>query len=161
MVQTYNTRAAAAGLPPSQIHAIEGNVLDDASWSQIRANTALRDFDIAVIGMGFHHFAKPAQALERVAALLKPATGVMVVIDIIKEADEAEDAEQRKRGGLAAHTIHPAHNGFVEQEMKGIYADAGLEDFGWSVGEPVRMLGKEDYEFVKTVFFSRGVRKGV
>ena len=164
MVRNYNQRASEAGLPPSHIHAIEGNILDDASWDNVVStrdgHEQVADFDIAAICAGVHHFASPGLAIQRLTQLLKPKTGVLLIIDFVKEAaDEDPSPENPRRSGGAAHTIHPKHNGFVQEEMEQMFGEAGLVDFGWDTCE-TKLLMKFKKDTERIAFFARGTRKG-
>ncbi|KAL9092798.1 MAG: hypothetical protein Q9165_004216 [Trypethelium subeluteriae] len=165
MVAGYNSRVSEVGLPSTAVHAIEGNILSDASWPSLRSDRALAaaDFDIAAICMGVHHFSSPSLAIQRLTEFLKPGTGVLLIVDIVKEVEKGDDdpsPDHQRRSGGAGHTIHPQHNGFVEAEMREIFAGAGLKDFMWETcPSKTLMKGKNDEDLERILFFARGVRK--
>lgn len=164
MVRNYNTRVAEAGLPPlANMHAIEGNILDDASWARIAADPAIAAFDVAAICMGVHHFASPRLAIERLTRLLKPTTGVLLIVDLVKEVEAGDDdpsPDHPRRKGGAGHTIHPAHNGFVREEVRRMFEGAGLVDFGWDTCETRLLMKFTEEGMERTAFFARGTRNG-
>ena len=166
MIASYNASIISPLAPPlKSVSAIQGNVLStDGSWAQLLAsNGSVADFDVAAICMGAHHFAEPALAIVRLAKLLRPKSGVMLLVDLVKEQGAGgEEDEKSKRmrndaAGGARHTIHPKHNGFGREEVEGIFAEAGLAGFKWDTC-PTRLLMKQGDEVERTLFFARGVR---
>lgn len=51
------------------------------------------------------------------------------------------------------------HNGFTEEDMKGIFEAAGLKDFGFVVLEEVFVLEMNGKEVKKTGFIAKGVKR--
>ena len=163
MVQNYNQRVSEVKLPMSSIHAIEGNILDEASWSRISEDPAIANFDVAAICMGVHHFSSPRLAIERLTKLLKPSTGVLLIIDLVKDVEAGDDdpsPDHPRRSGGAGHTIHPAHNGFVREEMRQMFEEAGLVEFGWDTCETHLLMKYKEEGIERMAFFARGTRKG-
>ncbi|KAI9709963.1 MAG: hypothetical protein M1820_003041 [Bogoriella megaspora] len=165
MVTTYNTRFSTLPSLPlphsSPPHAIVGNILDDSSWDSISSNPEYQNFDIAVISLGVHHFSSPSLAIERLTQLLKPGTGVLLMIDFVKEGAEGggDSEEERRLMEIAGGTINHKHNGFVKEEVRGMFERAGLEGWGWDTCESRLLMKREDV--TRIAFFARGVRKGV
>ncbi|KAI9693337.1 MAG: hypothetical protein M1822_005333 [Bathelium mastoideum] len=181
MVTAYNDRAASltsSSVRPSNlrsVRAIEGNVLDPDSWSRLSADLPSlcastytegamekAGFDVAVACMGVHHFADPALAIARLAQLVKPQTGVVLVLDLVKVVGDADSAEARRIAdgmGGAGHTIHPQHNGFRREEVEEMFRAARLEGFKWDTC-PTQLLFGEGKNVERTAFLARGVRMG-
>lgn len=83
MVEVYNTSAQNQGIPESEMHAVVGNLIDAKSPPPAHlAGPEFHDFDIAVVGLGFHHFDDPALAAKRLAERLKPG-GVLMIVDFL------------------------------------------------------------------------------
>lgn len=83
MVHEYNTAARNQGIPESEMHAVQGNLIDAGSLGPATlTGDAFFDFDIAAVGMGFHHFDDPALAAKRLAGRLKKG-GVLMIIDFL------------------------------------------------------------------------------
>lgn len=61
-------------------------------------------FDLAVVGLGFHHFDDPDLAAKRLAARLKPG-GVLMIIDFLPHAPHGSGAS----GGHEHHHHHDHH----------------------------------------------------
>lgn len=128
MVKQYNEAATSSGLTENQAHAVVGDLLGDTIDPAL--NTAeWHEFDIAAIGLGFHHFEHPEQALKRLAARLKAGTGVLVVIDFLPFDHKHNHDTSGNNGSMSemAHTIK--HNGFTGDQMRDMYQAAGFEDF--------------------------------
>ena len=113
---------------------------------------AFRDFDLAVVGGGFHHFDYPGLAAARLAERLRPG-GVLLVWDFMPHADSGDHDHSHSHGhghthevssesagagssgggdgeklvGGGSHTI--THHGFTEQGIRAIFERAGLQKF--------------------------------
>lgn len=83
MVTEYNTSAQNQGLSPSEMQAYVGNLIDpNESAPAELSRKEFFDFDIAVVGLGFHHFDQPALAAKRLAERLKKG-GVLMIVDFL------------------------------------------------------------------------------
>jgi SAM-dependent methyltransferase len=71
------------GLAPSEMHAYQGNlcVPDDPNPAALTA-PEFSEFDIAAVGLGFHHFDDPSLAARRLAERLKTG-GVLMILDFL------------------------------------------------------------------------------
>lgn len=65
------------------MHAYQGNlcVPDDPNPAALTA-PEFSDFDIAAVGLGFHHFDDPSLAARRLAERLKTG-GVLMILDFL------------------------------------------------------------------------------
>ena len=161
MVQAYNARATAQGYSPAQMSATVGDLLapqDAASCSTI-SGPEFHDFDVAAVGLGFHHFVDPTLATKQLVQRLKPGKGVVLIIDF--ELHEHEHGHGHGHGHErvrdAKHTV--AHHGFVREEIEGMLRDAGCVDVEYVVWEePLRFGGGGLEGQEKTVFMVRGRR---
>jgi SAM-dependent methyltransferase len=123
MVNEYNASVQNQGIPTSEMHAVLGNLLDTSNPNPAAlSGPEFHDFDIAVVGLGFHHFDDPALAAKRLAERLKKG-GVFMIVDFMPH------------GHLHGHDghghDHPAkktvmHMGFSEEEVKKVFEDAGV-----------------------------------
>ncbi|KAH7236315.1 S-adenosyl-L-methionine-dependent methyltransferase [Fusarium tricinctum] len=125
MVDVYNTQAQGQG---TSRQAYQGNLADPADASPAAfADAKFFDFDVAGVGLGFHHFDKPDLASKRLAERVKTG-GVLFIIDFVAHKIDPEDAAHR---GIT-------HHGFVEDEIKQMFENAGLTDFGYQeLPEPI------------------------
>lgn len=154
MVAEYNKSASNQGIPSSEMEARVGNLLDASNPSPASlSGDEFFNFDIAVVGLGFHHFEDPTFAAKQLALRLKPG-GVLLIIDFMTHAHVHDHANP------AAHTI--THHGFSEEEVKKMFVGAGAgSDFEMAVvGNGVVFKGlKEGGEQLKrTIFMARGVK---
>lgn len=102
------------------------------------------DFDIAAIGLGFHHFENLQLCLTRLIERLKPG-GTLLILDLLTHEPEE------------AYKTIVAHHGFSEGQMKQLFGDAGLTDVDVVVMEKeVMMHGTKP----RKVFMARGRKAG-
>ncbi|KAH8811385.1 S-adenosyl-L-methionine-dependent methyltransferase [Xylogone sp. PMI_703] len=162
MVAQYNLRATNQGLSPSEMSAYHGNLLspDDPNPASL-AGPEFYDFDVAAVGLGFHHFSDPALAAKRLVGRLKSG-GVLLIIDFMPHAPG--DVHGHRHGDMdvksAVHTV--THHGFSEDEVKKMFIEAGAGDgFEYQVvGEGIVFVrGEGEKEMRRTVFMARGVKK--
>ncbi|KAK7743767.1 hypothetical protein SLS53_003786 [Cytospora paraplurivora] len=184
MVAAYNTRARNQGLAEDEMAAYHGNlcVPGDEDPAVFR-DPKFSDFDLAVVGLGFHHFDDPELAAERLVARLRPG-GVLMIIDFLPHAgprgscsseghghgddhQHADHAHHHDEGHLedklndsdtavdrAMRTV--THHGFSEEHIKEIFVGAGAgKDFAIdNMGQVV--FGPRHGK--RTLFMARGTR---
>ena len=137
-------------------HALVGNLIDPKQPSPTNLSSPdYFDFNLVVVGLGFHHFQNIPLATSRLVERLKPG-GVLLILDFVTHAmDEASKlkSDDPDRGSLPTHTV--AHAGFSEEELKRCFEDAGLSDFGLvRMDGEVLLKGKEK----RRPFLARGVK---
>ncbi|EWZ83898.1 hypothetical protein NW765_008208 [Fusarium oxysporum] len=125
MVGVYNAQAQSQG---SSRQAYQGNLADPKDPSPTAfADSKFFGFDVAGVGLGFHHFDKPDLASKQLAERLNPG-GVLFIIDFVAHKIDPKDAALR---GIT-------HHGFTEDEIKKMFEDAGLTDFAYQeLPEPI------------------------
>ncbi|KAF4336988.1 2-heptaprenyl naphthoquinone [Fusarium beomiforme] len=125
MVRVYNAQAQSQG---SSRRAYQGNLADPKGPSPTAfADSKFFGFDVAGVGLGFHHFDKPDLASKKLAERLNPR-GVLFIIDFVAHKIDPKDAALR---GIT-------HHGFTEEEIKTMFEDAGLTDFAYQeLPEPI------------------------
>lgn len=161
MVSKYNEAAQSSGLTTQQAHAVVGNLFEENVASHLNS-PEFQNFDIAVIGLGFHHFEDPALALKRLTERLKPETGTLLIIDFLPFRNEREmEAEHRARNPDSASDMPDMsatikHDGFTYENMKKPFDDAGLEEFGWSVLPEPAVMEIRGVTRERTIFIARG-----
>ncbi|KAK1758358.1 S-adenosyl-L-methionine-dependent methyltransferase [Echria macrotheca] len=151
MVAAYNSRAKNQGLTPEEMHAYQGNLCSpsDPSPSHL-SGREFWGFDIAAVGLGFHHFDDPALAARRLVERLRVG-GVLLVLDFLPH-------EKMETSEPAAHTI--TRHGFSEDEIRKIFEDAGAaENFGLEDVAVVFNRGREGKPDMKRrLFIARGTK---
>ncbi|USW59623.1 Putative S-adenosyl-L-methionine-dependent methyltransferase [Septoria linicola] len=142
MVHTFNARMAEAGLDTTKFSTVVDDLLNDPVRPELLQHS---DFDIAVVGLGFHHFDYPSDAAKRLATRLKPG-GVLLLIDFMQHTD--------------ATGTSSAVKGFEEENMKTIKERAGLVDFAFVLSSATFEMNKEMHRvyIVKKVFFARATK---
>lgn len=155
MVQAYNSRFTSekggetADDEKINAHAVVGNLISTGAEADALDGPNFRDFDLAVVGMGFHHFTDIRLATRRLVERLKPG-GVFMIVDFVTHAMEAEVHPDLKD---AVNTI--SHHGFGEEELRKVFAEAGLTDFALvRMGEEVTLRGTSKRE----PFMARGTK---
>lgn len=121
MVKEYNRRFAEtvqqSGSITQKSEAFIGNLLDSKGLSESVSDSKFFDFDLAVVGYGFHHFQDLDIATSRLVSRLKPG-GVLLILDFL--------THEKEEGNPAKNTI--AHHGFGEEDVQRIFGKAGLTD---------------------------------
>jgi hypothetical protein len=112
------------------------------------------EFDVAVIGLGFHHFEDPKLAMARLAERLKAITGVLVIVDFLpfQKVGDAQSTTAQK-------TIK--HHGFTAEEMRDFYVAAGFVDFDIvALKQKAQMEMKDGSKSERTIFVAKGRKAG-
>lgn len=146
MVEEYNRAASTSGIPPEQALAVVGDLCF--------ASTDIPDhfrkpewysFDLAVIGLGFHHFEDPGLAVQRLSERLRKG-GVLVIVDFLPFGSEERDM------GEMAKTIK--HDGFTREGMERLFGDGGMGEVRFDVVGDVTMELKKG-TVVRKMFVAR------
>ncbi|RMZ92278.1 hypothetical protein DV736_g495, partial [Chaetothyriales sp. CBS 134916] len=113
MVEAYNARFQ----PESDFNAtaIVGNLLTEDRRSEHLSDPKFFNFDLAAIGLGFHHFENLELCLQRLTERIKPG-GTLIIVDFLTHEPEAR-----------FHKI-VAHHGFSQGQIKQLFEEAGLVD---------------------------------
>lgn len=94
MVSMFNSKASDTRLDTSAFHAVVGNlfdaepyIVDDKSGEKINGQDFLddpkfKDFDICIVGLGFHHFENFVRCLEILSERVKKG-GVVGIVDLL------------------------------------------------------------------------------
>ncbi|KAK0655209.1 S-adenosyl-L-methionine-dependent methyltransferase [Cercophora newfieldiana] len=151
MVATYNTRAENQGLSESEMRAYQGNLTapDDPSPAAFSSPNFF-NFDIAAVGLGFHHFDNPALAAQRLVERLRPG-GVLFVLDFLPH-------EKMHSSHAASHTV--THHGFSREAIQKIFEDAGAgKDFALQdVAVVFNRATETGHEMRRQLFLARGTK---
>ncbi|KAK8216038.1 S-adenosyl-L-methionine-dependent methyltransferase, partial [Phyllosticta capitalensis] len=147
MVQVFNSRAESAGLTPEQMNAVQGDLLSKEEQPHL-SDPSLFNFDVAAVGLGFHHFEDVIEATKQLAARLKPG-GVFFIVDFVNDRER-----EVPHGWQGVITI----NGFNESGMRKLFEEAGLVDFGFSVFDEQAEMYFNDQKQLRTVFMAKGMR---
>ncbi|KAG7291526.1 hypothetical protein NEMBOFW57_001545 [Staphylotrichum longicolle] len=148
-VQSENAQTKT-GLAASEMHAYQGNlcVPDDPSPAAF-ATPEFSNFDVAAVGLGFHHFDDPSLAARRLAERLK--TGVFLVILDFFSHDKMDASHP------ASSTV--THHGFSEEQIRGIFEQAGVgKDFALEKMAVVFNISKDSGEVRRNLFMARGTK---
>ncbi|KAK4239103.1 S-adenosyl-L-methionine-dependent methyltransferase [Achaetomium macrosporum] len=151
MATAYNARAENQGLTHSEMHAYQGNLCDPEDPNpQAFASPEFSNFDVAAVGLGFHHFDDPALAAKRLAGRLKTG-GVLVILDFFSH-DKPDPSHP------ATNTI--THHGFSEEQVRRIFEDAGVgKDFAMGdVGAVFHFSREDGSEVRRKLFIARGTK---
>lgn len=135
------------------MHAHQGDLTDPSDPDPAAFSGAeFRDFDVAGVGLGFHHFEDPELSAERLVQRLRHG-GVLVILDFLPH-------EKTDRGSPAASTV--MHHGFSEEKMRAIFERAGagkdfaMEELGSGVVFGGHDASKEGMK--RRVFLARGTK---
>ncbi|KAJ2975174.1 hypothetical protein NUW58_g8432 [Xylaria curta] len=141
-------KMVAGGLSPNEMHAVIGDLATEIVGDDL-LSPQLFNFDIAVVGGGFHHFGDPELAAKRLVERLKPG-GVLLIWDFLphgpmhrhgqhhhehhgKENDSHDhdhdhghshaDESSESMSNVIYHSV--MHHGFSEARMREIFTAAG------------------------------------
>lgn len=169
MVKAYNDGASNHGLSPNQMFSAAGNLLDpnNPSPAEFRDEKWF-NFDLAVVGLGFHHFEDPALAASRLAERLRPG-GVLSIIDFLPHEGHVENVVF---GGDHAVGHEPPvnqdvkrvmeikpHTGFQEEQIKKAFEKAGLgKEFGFEVIAKGAVFSFRGRTGIVDVFMAKGMK---
>lgn len=119
MVQAYNDRFSSLDGEKINAKAYVANLFEENGPPEILNDPRFLNFDLVAVGLGFHHFENLPAVTQRLVDRLQPG-GVLMILDFFTH--DKED--------MAGHAAHKtvAHHGFSEAQIKGLFADAGLED---------------------------------
>jgi len=177
MVNEYNLGAKNQGITEDEMHAVVGNLIDPTPSTAL-SGPQYEDFDIAAVGMGWHHFDNPPLAAKRLAARLKIG-GVLLIIDFLPHAapghshgashnhktgseDHLNHSHGKGKGKdevevshAASHTV--THLGFSEDDTRKMFEEAGVGgDFEFiTLGKGI-VFTNENQEMRRSVFMARG-----
>ncbi|KAL2069065.1 hypothetical protein VTL71DRAFT_15403 [Oculimacula yallundae] len=154
MVKEYNTAARNQGIPETEMVAVQGNLIDvnDPSPANL-AGKEFYDFDIAAVGLGFHHFDDPALATKRLAERLKKG-GALFIVDFLPHQHFPKDGED---GHKAAKTV--THMGFSQEDIKKMFEDAGVgSNFDYKVIGKGVVFEADGKQMSRSVFFAKGAK---
>ncbi|CAN8100062.1 unnamed protein product [Discula destructiva] len=163
MVEAYNARAQNQGLSDDEMVAYCGDLcMPEQEDPEAFRDTKFFNFDMACVGLGFHHFDDPELAARRLVARLKPG-GVLMIVDFLPhglDSDHGHDhghGDDKQEDGVYKKAMETVtHHGFSEQQIKDIFTNAGAgKDFGIEKMGTVMMglrHGKRD------LFMARGTK---
>lgn len=171
MVTHYNEAARSSGLSSEQAHAVVGDLLGDTVPPEL-SGPDFYNFDVAAIGLGFHHFEDPPLAVKRLAERLKAETGVLIIVDFLPFEHRSHSHSHGESGGHSHghgqnqqsqnnstlpdmhHTIK--HHGFTSDGIRRLFEAAGLEDFAFDILPEPAVFDFEEGRKERTIFIAKG-----
>lgn len=187
MVAAYNERMSTESLPSHMTtppSAAEGNLFAREPTPSL-SEEGYSDFDVAAVGLGFHHFENPALSVQRLAERLRPG-GVVFIIDLLPPSEDPNStgdfvAHHRAHGHGHGHGHSHAHDhgtehaepapeldqnakdilasihqdGFTSADMELLFSNAGLVDFGYVTLEEPLHMEMLGHQAVRTPFFAK------
>jgi len=180
MVAHYNEAARSSGLTTKQAHAVVGDLIGPEVPAELQG-PEFYDFDVAAIGLGFHHFEDPPLAVKRLSERLRAETGVLIIVDFLPfehnphaaaapaaaSHNHAHGSEHHHHEGheqantpqepirSAQHTIK--HNGFTSAGIKRLFDSAGVgEDFAFDVLPEPAVFDFPEGRKERRIFIAKG-----
>lgn len=178
----YNANIRDSGLEGS---AVVGDLVAEEARPPL-SDAGFRDFDIAAVGLGFHHFEHPELCLRRLVERVRVGGGVCLILDWLPHGhgeghghaeghghshghghghghdhgngDKSDASGEKKKDEWEAMQSTIKHHGFSEETMKKMFEDAGLVDFRFEVLEEPFVLQPKGRTIVKRGFLARGRR---
>lgn len=184
MVGEYNRRCSE--VPDTEnplnasMHAIVGDLCDPAGVADDLMDKELFDFDVAIVGMGFHHFEHLELSIRRLKERVKKG-GVVIIID---GAGPAERFPMANGHGQSHHHTHssgttieqispgkdvqavfpaaapsvPHKHGFSRADMEKLFTAAGCTDFDLVMLKEPIVFGDGEGALKQKAFIARGRR---
>lgn len=154
MVAEFNKNAEAAGLS-DKMSARRGDLLADSASTEL-SGSEFFNFDAVVVSMALHHFDDAGKALKTLAKRLQSG-GTCVIVDIVP--DHSHDFRQQIREHVNSETAETVKShGFTLEQMRDLFAGAGLTNFGYHVIEEPAVFRKNGKEISKTLFLAKAQR---
>ena len=154
MVAEFNKNAEAVGLSDKMI-AQRGDLLADNAPTEL-SGPEFFNFDAVVVSMALHHFDDAGKALKSLAERLQPG-GTCVIVDLVP--DHSHDFREQVREHFSRETAETVKtHGFTLEQMRDLFAGAGLTSFGYHVFEEPVVFRKNGKEISKTLFLARARR---
>lgn len=185
MVAEYNRRCSALSASENPLgasmHAIVGDLCDPAGVAEALMGDELFGFDMAVVGLGFHHFEHLELSLRRLVKRVKRG-GVVVIIDgqehdhyhghdhdhdheHVNSSDHKHGSKESPPNGVqplfaAAAPVIPHQHGFSRARMESLFTAAGCTDFDFvAMAEPMDLEDAENPAQMRG-FIAKGRRGG-
>ena len=133
---------------PAQCAAYTGNlcIAADPNPSALHG-PRFHDFDLACVGLGFHHFSDPDLAASRLVQRLRPG-GVLFIVDFLQH-------ESFSGNHPAMETV--THHGFSKDRVKAMFEQAGAGNKFALRSTTIEMdHGDGTVPVPRTIFFARG-----
>lgn len=162
MAGAYNARAENQGLSKDEMFAYHGIFTDPKDPNPAAfAGPEFFNFDVAAVGLGFHHFDDPAFAAKQLAARLKPG-GVLFILDFLPHPPVGQSGEgDHGHGHDHGHSHSHGHGGEGHGHSHShSHADFSAEaDTTPSDAVPTVMHHGFSEEQMRTMFEGAGVGK--
>lgn len=156
MVTKFNEAAQSSGLTKEKAHAVLGNLCGKTVDEDLNSPD-LQNFDIAVIGLGFHHFEDPGLAIKRLAERLKPDTGVLVIVDFLPFSHTTPHPHG-KEVDFPDMSATIKHSGFTGEQMRDLYQQAGFGEFDVVALAKPTVMELKSGRTERTIFIAKGKR---
>lgn len=153
------------GLSTDEMFAHQGNLCDPSDADPAAfSGASFRDFDVAAVGLGFHHFDDPELAAKRLAARLRKG-GVLFILDFLVDGSDHGhgDHDHNHDDDMSSHPAAATvvSHGFTGEGIKGVFEGAGVGgNFGLTeIGtiSPGHKNSKGE-AVTKRVFLARGTK---
>lgn len=156
MVAAYNEAAESSGL---EARAVVGDLIcEELEAGERFQGPEWWGFDVAVVGLGFHHFEEPERATRRLVERLRPGTGVLVIVDFLPFESGGQGHGGGKEGDMGDMQRTIKHSGFSGEQMRKLFEGNGLEDFGFDVLDEPAVMWIKEQERHRRIFIAKGRR---
>ncbi|KAF8602735.1 S-adenosyl-L-methionine-dependent methyltransferase [Ceratobasidium sp. AG-I] len=144
-VDYYNERVANQGIPEEEMKAICVELTERGTGEADVFGGV--EFDVIVCTLAYHHFEDASEVTKMLTSYLKPGTGTLLVVDLIRSSDS--ESLHKAHGHAVAHK-----GGFSQESIRAAFVDAaGLQNF--SITTAFQMA--QDEKSVD-LFIAKGVR---
>ncbi|QRV86796.1 methyltransferase domain protein [Ceratobasidium sp. AG-Ba] len=145
-VDYYNERVANQGIPADEMRAICAELKERGTTDPDPLDGI--EFDVVVCTNAYHHFDDINTVTKILASYLKPGSGTLLVIDLIRSP--VSESLHKDHGHVVAHK-----GGFAEEDIRNAFIQAGgLENFSFEVAFEMSNNSKS-----VDLFIAKGVRR--
>ncbi|CEL54548.1 putative methyltransferase C1347,09 OS=Schizosaccharomyces pombe (strain 972 / ATCC 24843) GN=SPBC1347.09 PE=3 SV=1 [Rhizoctonia solani AG-1 IB] len=144
-VDYYNERVANQGIPPEEMRAICTELVERGTSDADPFDGI--EFDVIVCTQAYHHFEDINGVTRSLVSYLKPQTGVLVVIDMIRSPES--EKLHKDHGHVVVYK-----GGFEEESIRSAFVDAAaLQNYSF---KPAFQMGWQEKQV--DLFIATGVR---
>ncbi|KDN40636.1 hypothetical protein RSAG8_07965, partial [Rhizoctonia solani AG-8 WAC10335] len=114
-VEYYNERVANQGIPPDEMRAICAELVERGTGDADPFDGV--EFDVIVCTQAYHHFEDINSVTKTLTSYLKPGTGVLVVVDLIRSPES--EKSHKDHGHIVVYK-----GGFEGGPIRSAFVDA-------------------------------------
>ncbi|KAG8966335.1 hypothetical protein FRC03_012132 [Tulasnella sp. 419] len=150
MVAQFNLKVSNQGIPADEMQAIKLEIRGDPD------ELDGKKFDVIVCAQAYHHFLDIDKVTRNLAVHLKPESGTLIIVDLVRGDDEEANDNEILENHTHSHgehgvVVHPG--GFKEKDMVTALVSANLKQISFRAFTDFKKGGR-----TVQMFIAKGVR---